>query len=37
MLNGKNFWMKVDDESQRLGFYTTRLVMSHTRCKSGKA
>ncbi len=26
MLNGKNFWMKVDDEPQRLGFYTTRFV-----------
>lgn len=25
-LNGRNFWMKVDRQPKRMGFYTTRFV-----------
>lgn len=26
MLNGENFWIRVEDQPKRLGFFTTRLV-----------
>ena len=26
MLNGENFWLRLDGDSKRLGFYTTRYV-----------
>lgn len=26
LLNGRNFWLRVEDKQERMGFYTTRFV-----------
>ena len=28
LMNGRNFWLRVEDRPQRLGFYTTRFVVA---------